>query len=449
MEKKIGKKHKKFSFLQAVRLLLQVVFFVFLPSLYIGAFNGIKSLYQAFIHLSLGADILPDLIPVIAVVPATVLFGRFFCGWMCAFGSVGDFLYLAVHKIFPRKIKIRETVDRWLKYLKYAVLAVLAVAVWTFGSSAFAGTSPWDAFGMLATVGSAPDFSVLFSQLAAGFAILIAALAASTLIERFFCRYLCPLGAIFSILSIPRIARIRKPSAKCGNCKACSAGCPMEIPLYKMESVYSGECIHCMKCITACPRGNAEFSVSGKDVRPLLASVASVAIMTGTYYSADIAVSAQALGSGGLASQSEISSSSSYGPAVSSSPSSETVSNATSPSSEAASPAASSSAASSSEVSSAASSGVSGIYADGTYEGSGRGFRGTITVSVVVSGGKITSVDVVSYRDDRPYFKRAYSRISDDVISSQSADVDAVSGATYSSRGLINAVADALSKASS
>jgi uncharacterized protein with FMN-binding domain len=90
----------------------------------------------------------------------------------------------------------------------------------------------------------------------------------------------------------------------------------------------------------------------------------------------------------------------------------------------------------------------SGVYADGTYEGSGTGYRnGTTTVSVTVDGGAISNIEVISYEDDEPFFKRAYDTVISDIVDSQSTDVDAVSGATFSSRGIMDAVADALSSA--
>ena len=114
-----NKKRKKFSLLKIARILLQIVFFIFLPSLYISTFSGIQQIYQAIIQQNITADILPQIIEVIAIIPITVLLGRFFCGWMCAFGSFTDFIYLAVHKVFKKKIKINEKVDRWLKSIKY------------------------------------------------------------------------------------------------------------------------------------------------------------------------------------------------------------------------------------------------------------------------------------------------------------------------------------------
>ncbi|MGL6200917.1 MAG: FMN-binding protein [Lachnospiraceae bacterium] len=85
-------------------------------------------------------------------------------------------------------------------------------------------------------------------------------------------------------------------------------------------------------------------------------------------------------------------------------------------------------------------------YKDGTYYGSGTGFRGSLTVKVVISGGKITSIEITESSDDSSYLNKAASLINN-IISSQSTNVDTVSGATYSSVGIIQAVRNALSKA--
>jgi uncharacterized protein with FMN-binding domain len=87
-------------------------------------------------------------------------------------------------------------------------------------------------------------------------------------------------------------------------------------------------------------------------------------------------------------------------------------------------------------------------YTNGTYTGSGQGFRGTTTVKVVVKNHKIASITVTSYQDDKQYFSQAKSSIIPAVISSQSTDVSTVSGATYSIKGLIEAIENALSNKS-
>ena len=87
-------------------------------------------------------------------------------------------------------------------------------------------------------------------------------------------------------------------------------------------------------------------------------------------------------------------------------------------------------------------------WADGIYTGSGTGYRGTISVQVVVEDGAITSITVLSYSDDEAYFSQAKSGVISSILSNQTTNVDTVSGATYSSVGIINAVRSALNQAS-
>lgn len=87
-----------------------------------------------------------------------------------------------------------------------------------------------------------------------------------------------------------------------------------------------------------------------------------------------------------------------------------------------------------------------GTYKDGTYTGTGKGYKGTVTAKVTISGGKIKTIDV-SGSDDAAYFGKAKNGIVNKIISGQSTNVDTVSGATYSSNGIISAVRNALKKA--
>lgn len=87
-----------------------------------------------------------------------------------------------------------------------------------------------------------------------------------------------------------------------------------------------------------------------------------------------------------------------------------------------------------------------GTYKDGTYTGTGKGYKGTVTAKVTISGGKIKTIDV-SGSDDAAYFGKAKNGIVNKIISGQTTNVDTVSGATYSSNGIISAVRNALKKA--
>lgn len=86
-------------------------------------------------------------------------------------------------------------------------------------------------------------------------------------------------------------------------------------------------------------------------------------------------------------------------------------------------------------------------YKDGTYEGTGIGFGGEITVSVTVADGRVTDITVLSADGEDPAYYNQALAVLDKIVSTQSAEVDTVSGATFSSTGLIDAAADALGKA--
>jgi len=86
------------------------------------------------------------------------------------------------------------------------------------------------------------------------------------------------------------------------------------------------------------------------------------------------------------------------------------------------------------------------IYQDGIFQGEGKGYKGIITMEVEVESGEITRVEVVEHRDDRKWFNRANRVIPGSIIDAQSVDVDTVSGATYTSLGMIEGAEEALSK---
>ena len=410
------KTKKKMHFIAIFRLLIQIVSFVLLPALYINAFAGIHAIYTGIISNSFDIVALwPQIVEVVAILPITILFGRFFCGWMCAFGTLGDMIYLFSSKVLKIKFKMNETTDRVLKSIKYILLAFLVIVVWTLGIDTFTTSNPWDAFGFIFTFGKVPAIGYAISTLLPGTILLGLIMAGSLFVERFFCRYLCPLGAVFAIASRLRIAKIRKPTEKCGKCTICTKSCAMGIPLYKSDVVCSGECINCFKCVTACPRSNVSIAVAEKDLRPVVAGILMASVISGTYYAGSLAANSTALTNSATVSASQ------------------DVNGST---------------ASATAASSTTTTASNTLYNDGTYQGNGTGFRGGQTiVSVTVKNDAITDVTVVSNEDDAPFFNRASGTVISEILSSQSANVNAVSGATYSSNGIMTAVADALSSA--
>lgn len=396
----MNKKIKKSQFLRHV---IQFIMFLILPGLYAMTFSELKIVYQMVIGGNFNfLQAFPSLVEFVAVMLLTIVMGRWFCGWLCAFGAYNDLIYFISRKVFKVKFKVNEKVDSILKYVKYVVLVFIIIVSWTMGSSILASTSPWDAFGQIT------DPSTIFSSLLIGLILLVLITIGAFFIERFFCRYLCPLGAVFSIISRFSITKINKPKADCGKCRACTNKCSMGLNLYKVDGVRGGDCINCLKCTEVCPRNNANANILGQDVNQNLAGSVAMATMLSVYGLTNFG--ADALTKSGI------------------------IPNDSSISSNAA-------------VEGVTSNNVS-KYKDGTYTGSGIGFKGrTTTVSVTISGGKVANIEIVSYGDDRKYFERASESVVQGILSKQSTEVDTVSGATYSSKGIISAVQDALSQA--
>jgi NosR/NirI family nitrous oxide reductase transcriptional regulator len=335
----------------------------------------------------------PQLLAMITIFIITIILGRFFCGWLCTFGAINDFIYIISKKVFKTKFKVDENLDSILKYLKYVILLFIIVVMWTSGNTAYDSYSPWDAFAMVDNVSGA------IAEYTGGVIILIIIAIGAAFIERFFCRYLCPLGAVFAILSKARILKIKKPRDKCGPCRICTNNCSMGIKLYQTDKVSSGECINCFKCIDVCPRKNTKVNILGEDVSPLLPSAIAIAAFTGV----------NALGG---------------------------VMKDTMPNHSSNSTTASSSDINKSEQKK---------YNDGTYTGVGQGKSPDLKVAVTIKDDKITNVEIVSNNETKG--KEALNTVPKEIIDTQSTSVDVVSGATMTSKGIMEAVNNALSQA--
>lgn len=383
--------------LQIFRVVIQIVMLFLLPGLFIMAFNELKEVVKMIASFNFNfIQVIPSLVELIALTVLTMIMGRVFCGWFCAFGAYNDLIYLASKKIFKTRFKINENIDSYLKYLKYVVLFTILLVSSILGSKIFSSASPWDVFAQIS------DFPNVLISLPIGFSLLLLITIGAFFIERFFCRYLCPLGAFFSLISRMSILKIRKPSSKCGPCRVCTNNCSMGLKLYKKETVHGGDCINCLKCIEVCPRRNACVNILGQDVNPAFASSAAMAAFIGIYGASNL---------GGYIINQRIPESTRIAALGTTNTSSQK-------------------------------------YKDGTYQGSGTGFRGgTTIVELTISNGKITDITTISSEDTPDFYERAFSDEADKIISSQSTDIDTVSGATYSSEGIISAVKDALSKA--
>ncbi len=248
-----GQKRKKtLQRRSRLRAGLQILFFILTPSLFTGAFSGVKYIFTQ-IGLSQPMEPVSFVKTLAALCLMTVVFGRFFCGYVCAFGALGDGMQFLSKKL-QKKLKkelppIPASAKKWLSKLPFAILTAIVVlcAAGVYGS--LSGCSPWDVFSM------ATSLRLRLSGYTLGCILLVLILAGMAWEPRFFCRFLCPMGAVFRLLPIFPWAILRRDRSLCGKgCSACTRNCPVELSLG--EGGNAADCIRCDQCRGICPRGN-------------------------------------------------------------------------------------------------------------------------------------------------------------------------------------------------
>lgn len=236
-----------------LRCLVQVLFFLLAPAVFSSAFAGVKEVFSAF---SSGALLEWSSFTAILVLVLgfTVVFGRFFCGYACAFGALGDWIYslsaFIQKKCHRRLPKLPAKVQRGLQWVKFVVLAVILLLCVLGKQEAVNGNSPWTVFSLLRSGHGIP------AGYGVAIVLLVIILLGMAVQERFFCQFLCPLGAIFSLLPVLPTGQLRRAEGGClAGCSACEKNCPVTLKLER-NSLRSGECVSCGRCGNTCPRGN-------------------------------------------------------------------------------------------------------------------------------------------------------------------------------------------------
>lgn len=380
---------RKISPVQVIRAVIQLIAFILIPGFFITVFSAIGSIFTSIIGGTFEfSEQMANIFMLLAVFLITFIWGRFFCGFICSFGAMQDLLWFFGKRI-PFRPVISQKGDRVLKLLKYGVLLFIVFGVWVFTIPGDTVWSPWTVFGMYTS--PVKGFSSELMFLSIGGALLLVIIIGSLFVERFFCKYLCPLGALFALASRFRIFKLKRDSSQCsGRCRVCTRKCSMSIPLYKYDSVNSGECINCMKCSSVCALGNIKA-----DTIPAVTGTVAAIALTGVAFAGTL----QPAKTTSVSVQAPIS---------------------------------------------VSFSATNGRFKDGSYTGSAAGFRGTTSVTVKVENGIISDITVDSTGDDKEFFNKAQSGVISSILAAQSTNVDTVSGATYSSKVIINAVENAL-----
>ena len=191
----------------------------------------------------------------------SILFGRMICGWFCPFGLIQELLY----KVRTPKMR-KSPVTRILSWLKYVILVVfvfLIPIIYAFKDTpmpAFckyicpAGTIEGGLL-LLANKVNASYFSMLGPIFTWKFFLMISMVVGCVFIFRLFCRFLCPLGALYGLFNKFSIFGVKVDNSKCTHCGLCVSYCKMDI-----HHVADQECISCGKCASVCPTKAISFS---------------------------------------------------------------------------------------------------------------------------------------------------------------------------------------------
>jgi len=202
-----------------------------------------------------------SLVLALGVIALAVFARGFFCGWLCPFGAVQEWLHASARAVADRIPPLRRLRHRlaqagsrplWRRVDRVLRLGRWAVLVWAVGGAAVTGTmvfrdaDPWNAL-----------ISVAEFELSLAFAVLLATFLLALVVDRPFCRYACPLGAVQSIAAKASPVAVQRDASACLGCDLCNEACPMAIPVNTRTRVTDSACNGCLECVAACPSRDA------------------------------------------------------------------------------------------------------------------------------------------------------------------------------------------------
>jgi polyferredoxin len=181
------------------------------------------------------------------------LFRKAFCSWLCPIGTISEYLWRAGKRLFGHNFFLPRWLDLPLRGLKYLLLGFF---VWAVSTISVVGirdfmTSP---YGLIADVKMLNFFRHIGET---GLTVLAAFVVASVFVPNFWCRFLCPYGALLGLTSWLSPMKIRRSPEPCIDCGKCAKACPANLPVDKVVKIHSVECTGCLECVVACPAEGA------------------------------------------------------------------------------------------------------------------------------------------------------------------------------------------------
>ncbi|MGD1107284.1 MAG: 4Fe-4S dicluster domain-containing protein, partial [Terracidiphilus sp.] len=166
---------------------------------------------------------------------------------------VSEYLWKLGGKLIRRSLILPRWLDLRLRSLKYLLLAFFLFVVFTMSAQEL-GDFLASPFGVIADVKMLNFFRFIGTL---GIAVIATLLVLSVLIQNFWCRFLCPYGALMGIVSTLSPIKIRRDAQACIDCGKCNKACPSHLPVDSLVQIRSVECTGCMECVTVCPAQDA------------------------------------------------------------------------------------------------------------------------------------------------------------------------------------------------
>jgi polyferredoxin len=180
------------------------------------------------------------------------LLKKSFCSWLCPIGTLSEGLWGMGQKLFGRNLKIPRFLDYPLRGLKYMLLAFFVYAILMMDVDALRRFI-YSPYNKVADIKMYYFFAAITPFAFSVIAILV---VLSVIVKNFWCRYLCPYGALLGLGSLLSPIKIKRDAQRCIDCELCTKACPASIQVHTIHTVWSDECTSCLKCVQVCPVQN-------------------------------------------------------------------------------------------------------------------------------------------------------------------------------------------------
>ncbi len=193
-----------------------------------------------------------------AAICVSLLLKKGFCGWICPVGTISQWFWMAGERIVGKNFKIWRPADIFLRSLKYILMTFFILTIWVKMPAAALEAFFHSDYYKIADIKTMKFFTEMSSTT---LWFLAGTAGLSVLYKNFWCRYLCPYGALLGLISRLSPVRIQRSEMNCTHCHSCTKHCPALIDVEGQETVKTAECVGCMTCVSRCPaKGALEVS---------------------------------------------------------------------------------------------------------------------------------------------------------------------------------------------